>query len=297
MKIKKRYLLILVLLGVCYWVWNHFTSPTGAQVVDYVPAKKECFEGGSSRAFKYCIHTAEQGVNGDVAFFLHGRNLSEQIWNDDTFYTAMIQKYFADQKIKPPTVVTVSFGPVWLVTPKNQREKGGLLDVIYNEVIPTVEQKTGAPKRRIIFGESMGGTNSLVTALNSKKLFAKAGILCPGIYKITPFAPFGEVQEFIKRTGADPKIIYGIRALGLMHVSTPEEWKAISPIDLLETVNPEDMPEFYLSVGLYDKYGNYEGVEHFVKRARERGLKIQWRPLYGNHCVVDVPSIAEFLVN
>lgn len=297
MKIKKRYLLLFALLSLGYWGWGYVTSPTGDQIVDYVPAKQECFTVTHTREWKYCIYTAAQGVNGDVAYLLHGRNLSEQIWNDDTFYTAMIQKYFAEQNIKPPTIVTVSFGPVWLLTPKNQREKSGLLDILFNEVISTVEQKTGAPKRRLIFGESMGGTNSLVAALSSKNLFAKAGILCPGVYKISPFAPFSEVQDFIKRTGADPKIIYGIRVLGLMHVSTMDEWKAMSPVELVETVDPKEMPEFYLSAGLYDKYGNYEGAEYFFKRARERGLKIQWRPIYGGHCTVDIPSISEFLVN
>ncbi|WP_409477820.1 alpha/beta hydrolase-fold protein [Pseudobdellovibrio sp. HCB154] len=297
MKIKKRYLFLLALLSLGYTGWNYITTPTGDQVVNYTPAKQECFAAGSERPWKYCIYTAAQGVNGDIAYQLHGRNLSEQIWNDDTFYSAMMQKYFADQNIKPPTVVTVSFGPVWLLAPKNQREKSGLLDLMINEVISTVEQKTGAPKRRLIFGESMGGTNSLVLALNTKNLFAKAGILCPGIYKISPFAPISEVQDFLKRTGADPKIIYGIRALGLMHVSTMDEWKAISPVELVETVDPSQMPEFYLSAGLYDKYGNYEGAEYFQKRARERGLKVQWRPIYGGHCTVDVASVSEFLVN
>lgn len=297
MFIKKIYLVLIAVLALGYWSWGHFTSPTGAQKVDYTPAQQECFAGGKTKPWKYCIYKADQGVNGDVLYMLHGRNLSEQIWNDDTFYTAMIQKYFADHKIQPPTVVTISFGSVWLLTPKNQQDKSGLLDILTNEVIPEVEQKTGAPKRRLLFGESMGGTNSLTLALNSKKLFAKAGILCPGIYKITPFAPFSEVQEFIKRTGADPKIIFGIRALGLMYVSTMDEWKQISALDLLETVDPQDMPEFYLSVGLYDKYGNYEGVEHFYNRAVQRGLKMQWHPLYGGHCAVDIPSISEFLVN
>lgn len=52
-----------------------------------------------------------------------------------------------------------------------------------------------------------------------------------------------------------------------------------------------------ISCGLYDKYGNFEGSQIFVDRARARGLKVQWRPLYGGHCVIDVPSVADFLIH
>lgn len=296
MTIKKRYLLFFALLALSYWGWTYVSSPSGEQKVNFTPAKKECFTVTHTRQWSYCIYTAEQGVNGDVAYMLHGRSSNEHIWNKDTFYSAMMQNYYEGHGIKPPTVVTISFGQVWLVAPKGESEKSGLLEVFYNDVIPTVEARTGAPKRRMIFGESMGGTNSLVVALHSKNLFAKAGILCPGIYKISPFAPLDQVYEFIQRTGADPKIIYGLRALGLMHARHIDEWKAMSPAELVDSVDPAGLPEFYLSAGLYDRYGNYEGAEYFLERARARGFKVTWRPVFGDHCAVDVESIARFLV-
>ncbi|MEK7356801.1 MAG: alpha/beta hydrolase-fold protein [Bdellovibrionota bacterium] len=293
---KKWILVVAALAGLFYWTWTYVSTPWGDQKVDYVPAKQECSAAVEKTAFRYCVHTAVQGVNGDVAYFLHGRNLDEQIWNDDTFYTAMIQKYWAEQNVKPPTVVTISFGPIWLLAQKNSAERSGLLEVFLNEVIATVEKKTGEPRRRIVFGESMGGLNTALLVLRSPKTFVKAAMICPGLYKGSPFDSLSAFKDMITRTGAKPTIIFGIRKLAQMHFPTARDWDETAPFKLLETVDVQAMPELFLTNGLYDAYGNFEGTEAFAKRAIERGIKTKWRPAYGGHCAIDIPSVADFLV-
>lgn len=268
----------------------------GDQRVRYTQSKKECYSFSREQLGNYCVHVpVDAKTNGSVAYLLHGRNLDEQTWNDDTFYTSMIQRYWEDKNISPPVVVTVSFGPIWLLAPKGKAEMSGLAEVFKNEVIPEVEKRIGVPKSRIVFGESMGGLNALLIALPNPKLFKKVASLCPGIYMLSPYAPSSEIQAFLERTGADPKVVYGVTQLAKNYFSNEEEWNQVSPINQIEMIDPKDSPEIYLSCGLYDIYGNFEGSERFAEIAKSRGVNIQWQPIYGGHCATDVSSLADFL--
>jgi len=296
-----RFKIVLPVLGaallVSYFAWAQISSRTGEQKVSYTPSQKECFAFGEAKPWRACVHKPTQGgVNGNIAYLFHGRNLDENIWNDDTFYTALIQQYWSEHKLTPPTVVTVSFGPVWLLTPKGKLEKSGLLEVVTNEVIPEVERRIGAPKKRIVFGESMGGVNALILGLSKGSLFQRVASLCPAIYKGSPFQSLEEIQEFVKRTGADPKIIFGIVQLSKEYFADDDEWKRSSPVHMIEQADVKEAPEYYLSCGLYDAYGNFEGNEFLAQRGAKLGFQIAWRPIYGGHCATDISSIAEFLV-
>ena len=293
---KKKLLIFLSLLIVFsiagYLTWNYFTRPTGSQKVVFTPARAEHFASGN---LNYTIYRAENGVSDDVIYHLHGRNLDASIWNDDTYFTSQVQAYWQRSSVKPPTVVVVSYGPVWLLTPKNSQVENGLLDDFIAR-LPEIESKVGKPKRRILLGESMGGLNVLISGLSYPKQFSKIASLCPGVYLESPFSDYSTQRAGMKRTGADPKIIFGVTQLAKKYVSNDEEWNAINPISLIERAN-ESYPELYLSCGLYDKYGNFEGTEALANLAIKRGVKTTWHPLYGGHCAIDVASLADFLAS
>lgn len=275
------------------WGRQTATAPWGDQQVRFEAAHKECFK---ETRFRYCIYQpAQVRPNGNLVYFLHGRNLDENIWNDDTFYTSMIQKHWSETKTTPPTVVTVSFGGTWLLTPKGSRDINGLIETMTDVLIPIVETKVGKPRTRIIAGESMGGTNSMVLGLRRPDLFQRIVSLCPAIYQVSPYPAWGELAEFLKRTGADPPTILGIILLGKRYFSDENEWKESAALHLIDKADPATAPEIYLSCGLYDKYGNYEGDELLAQKAISRGIKLTWRPLYGGHCAVDIVSAAEAL--
>ncbi len=294
---KKKRLIFLFLLSALfllagYFTWNHFTSPTGSQKVVFTPARAERFTSGN---LNYTIYRAENGVSDDIVYHLHGRNLDASIWNDDTYFTSQVQAYWQRSSIKPPTVVVVSYGPVWLLTPKNSQEESGLLDDLIAR-LPEIESKVGKPMNRILLGESMGGLNVLISGLSHPEMFSKIASLCPGVYQGSPFSDYSTLRAGIKRTGADPKIIYGVTRLAKQYVSNDEEWKAINPLSLIERAD-QSYPELYLSCGLYDKYGNFEGTEALANLAIKRGVKTTWHPLYGGHCAIDVASLADFLAS
>lgn len=202
---------------------------------------------------------------------MHGRNLDASVWNDDTFFTAQLQSYWQRLSIKPPTVVVVSYGPVWLLTPKNSKQESGLLDDFIAR-LPEIDSKTGKPRHRILLGESMGGLNVLISGLSHPEMFSKIASLCPGVHLESPFSDYSTRREAVKRTGADPKIIYGVTQLAKRYVSNNEEWNAINPLFLIERAD-QNYPELYLSCGLYDNYGNFEGTEALANTAIKRGVK------------------------
>lgn len=287
-----RYIFIVLVLGT-YFLWGKLSSSYGDQKVDYRSANKVCFQ---EEKFKYCVYKSQKGVNGNIAYYLHGRNLDELAWNDDTFYTSMIQKYWQENKLIPPIVVAISYGPIWLLAPRNAKAESGLLEHFLNQAIPFIESKIGTPKERILFGESMGGLNSLIAMFNSHASFSKVASLCPGVYNLSPFASLSEMKTVITRTGADPKIIYGILQLSKKFISTEDDWDKMSPLRLVEHTS-KLKSKLYLSCGLYDKYGNYEGTELLSQKMISKGFSVEWHPIYGGHCAIDVSSLAEFLAH
>lgn len=282
----------LVLAVLLHQAWSQLTRPWGAQAVGFQPAAASC---GVAGALRYCVYRANKGTNGDVLYHLHGRGLDERIWNDETYLTAMLQAQWRDRGELPPTVVTLSYGPTWLLTPKGERRESGLLEDMMAR-LPEIESRTGAPRRRLVMGESMGGLNALIAGLSEPGSFKKIAALCPGVYVDSPFGSLTAMRAAIERTGADPKLAFGIWMLARKYVADEAEWRRVSPLSLIERPGP-DFPALYLSNGLYDAYGNFEGSRLLAERAVRRGVATEWRPLYGGHCATDVASLAAFLTD
>jgi pimeloyl-ACP methyl ester carboxylesterase len=285
--------LTLLLVAAAWLAWRQMSRPLGQQTVKFTPAQQQC---GQQAGLRYCVHRAVAGVNGDVVYHLHGRNLEAEIWNDPSYFTAMVQGYWQSQRLLPPTVVSLSYGPVWLLAPKGLAEDSGLLDTIWRD-IAAIETRIGPPKRRLLVGESMGGLNALVLGLGQPQHFDKVAALCPTVYLDSPFDPLGQLGAAMVRTGAEPRIAFGLWTLARRYASNADEWRRIAPLSLIEgKALAQARPSLYLSGGIYDRYGLYEGTEQLAQRAAQRGLPTEWHPLYGGHCAIDIASLGQFLV-
>jgi pimeloyl-ACP methyl ester carboxylesterase len=289
-KPRRKWLILVILIVAGYYAWTQLTAPQGTQKVWFIPAVESCHSSGQ---LKYCVYRAKSGTNGDVVYHLHGRNLDAQIWNDNTYWTSMVQASWQHTKTLQPTVVVISYGPSWLLVPKGKKQDSGLLDDFMAK-LPEIDKKTGNPKRRILLGESMGGLNVLIAGLTYPQSFAKIASLCPGVYATSPFASLSAMNATLKRTGADPKISFGIWWMAKSYVADEGEYKRISPLHLIKPANAQ-YPALYLSNGLYDAYGNFEGTQLLAEKAAERGVSVEWHPLYGGHCAIDASSLARFL--
>jgi pimeloyl-ACP methyl ester carboxylesterase len=280
-------------LAAAWWAWQQLSRPWGVQTVSFTPASQQCAQQGLLR---YCVHRPAGGVNGDVVYHLHARNLEAEVWNDPTYFTALVQAQWQKAGLLPPTVISLSYGPVWLLSTKGQAEDSGLLDTIGSD-ISAIEARVGKPRRRMLMGESMGGLNSLVLGLSQPQHFDKVAALCPVVYLDSPFMPLSKVRDAMVRTGADPLIALGIWQVSRRYVVSAEEWRRFSPLVLIEgEAIHQARPSLYLSAGLYDRYGLFEGTERLAQRAMARGVPTEWHPLYGGHCAIDIASLGAFLV-
>jgi S-formylglutathione hydrolase FrmB len=284
--------LLVCMLSAGSLVWSSITARRGAQRATFSHSVQSCHESGRLR---YCIYRGTAGINGDVLYYLHGRNLNEQVWNDSTYLTGMLQEAWQQRGVKPPVVVTISYGPVWLLAPKGQQPAAGLLEDFMSQ-LPAIEAMAGAPRRRLLLGESMGGLNVLVAGLSHPSAFSRVAALCPGVYVSSPFSSWTTVRADLERTGADPKIVAGVWLLGRRYVANEDEWRRFSPLHLVSRADAR-YPALYLSCGLYDGYGNFEGTQRLARTAAARGVTVERHPIYGGHCATDVSSLAGFLTD
>lgn len=87
----KIFFIFLVTICCFYIIWGKLTSPYGVQKVSFTPSTSESFTKGK---LNFSIYKAKNGVNQDIIYHFHGRNLDNTIWNDETYYTSLIQSYW-----------------------------------------------------------------------------------------------------------------------------------------------------------------------------------------------------------
>ncbi|MFL0670755.1 MAG: hypothetical protein ACJLS3_04825 [Erythrobacter sp.] len=75
-------------------------------------------------------------------------------------------------------MVSLSYGPSWLLAPNRGAKQSGLLDDLMAK-LPAVEPTIGALRQRIVLGEAMGGPNVLVAGLSCPDRSDKVAALCP----------------------------------------------------------------------------------------------------------------------
>tara|TARA_B110001454_G_scaffold219201_1_gene251886 strand:- start:30481 stop:31419 length:939 start_codon:yes stop_codon:yes gene_type:complete len=295
---KKMATILLCLLVLFMVARVVLKTPIGKQkVVDFTPSKKECGSVPEFAGLRYCVHLPLSGApNGDIAYVLHGKDQNELMWNYEYLYGALVQKYWEQNRIVPPTVVSISFGPVWLLSPKGTLPDSGLMDLFVDRVIPMIESKIGKPQNRLVFGASMGGMNSLSLGLLHGNLFKRVGAVCPVMYMETPYSNLSEMKTFLQSTGAEPYNIMIAIALSRRYFSNKDEWDQFAPLSLINRENIQYNTKFYLSGALYDEWGVFRAEETFVEKAQAKGVSVEWHPQFGPHCVVDVGTLAEFLV-
>ncbi len=262
----------------------------------------------SSGAGKYCIFRPAKNTNPDVIFYFHGSHSDENTWSESYYYTAQLRDYWRDNHLQPPTVVAISYGPLWLFAEANSSPRSGLFEQFVQRDFPEVEAALkGINGKRIVMGESMGGFNAAQLALKTK-IFSKAAILCaPMADGVTPFSDKKIVDEYILKSSAwqyykssDPDIVYQnvseMTALAKNFFPTKSDWASADPLQIARTANMRADLAVYLASGFYDRYVAYEGNKKFSEILRVRKALIDWRPQWGGHCSIDIPSLARFLV-
>jgi hypothetical protein len=253
-----------------------------------------------------CIYPGAK--NADVLYYLHGKDAGAETWGLDDFWSQQIRDFWKEKGLAAPTVVSVSLGGVWLLAPKTTAPGGfGMLDLFVGRVLPGIEAKLGGVKgRRILLGDSMGGFNALQLGMKTR-LFAKVAALCaPMADGAGPFSSAPELEAFIRSSTAFKSKRHTFEELleSFKTIQTvvgffwgnDAEWKLSDPIQVARNLRGPLPVSFYLAAGYFDHYMTYEGNAVLAQQLKKSGTQVDWRPQWGDHCAVDIPSLASFLV-
>lgn len=285
------FLLVLLVCHLGYQNLRH--KRLGTPSVPFKRSHQQCHSSGD---FRYCEHETPETDSSVYLYVLHGKDQSEQFWQKGEFYAGLLQNYLQKTGQKIPKVISISFGPLWLITPKMTDERTGLLETFRNQVFPNIEREIGVPQQRFLMGASMGGINALTLVINMPEFFKRVAVMCPPIYEISPFSSTSEILDFMVQSGAKPQQMSTALGVGRVLFKNDEEWKRFSPIDVIKAkATLKGLPPLYLSCGEWDEFGNFATVANFAEIATSKGAQVSWWPNSGDHCAVDVRSLADFL--
>lgn len=253
----------------------------------------------------YCIHKPTHHPSRDILYHLHGKGGSQADWADRFYYPEQIRQEWKTRRYYLPTVISVSFGPIWLLSEQNASPYSGLFEKFTRQVMPQLEAALGGLRgRRLVMGESMGGFNTLQLALKTH-LFDKAAALCAPVSEVSPFAAPEVLQAYAEKSAAfeyyktsQPNLVFdSVREAATLakgFFPTEADYSRGNPLTLARTSRTGT--PLYLAAGYYDKYALYEGTEKLVGVLQSRRWPVEWHAQWGGHCAMDIPSLARFLV-
>jgi pimeloyl-ACP methyl ester carboxylesterase len=270
--------LLVLTLASCAW-----RRDTGfaRQRLTGAPAAGNCFRDGAAAVCRW----TPKGIAEDpdaVLFFLHYATGDER----SAARVGVLQSFYRryrDAGRRPPRVFTVSYGPHWLVS--SQLGQRQVVDRADFEALLRRLEKT-PPKRRYLWGMSMGGYNSAEEALASPEDWTAAALDCPALQTLNPFdAP----TKGLSAKRRDGFVLFKIR-LGSARV-----WDDENPLALAARRGPG--PAFLIETNADDEFGFQPGARALAAALKASDHAATFRELPGTHCAVDGSAAADFFLS
>ncbi|MFH1725973.1 MAG: alpha/beta fold hydrolase [Elusimicrobiota bacterium] len=251
---------------------------------------------GKGPGFEYCLYSPPAGAGHDtrtLLYHLHGNNESHLNWGG-WFAAKAYYRSFRERGIPAPTVATVSYGKLWLLTEAGPGPADGLLEHFVSEAMPFIEERAGKPERRLLWGMSMGGFNAAQLLLKHPSLWDSVVLSCPAITSLPPDADQSEIDAFIARTGADPDRVKWILEQSGRQFPSPERWRRHDPLSIAPRSGP--LPPTFIECGDRDEYGFFEGARRLSEELSSAGQPVRFKRTAGaGHCAVTPGPILSFL--
>jgi hypothetical protein len=257
--------------------------------------ERRCFSLASSVPAETCIYLDKESHNPNILYYFHGIFGDKTSWEQDGL---QIREIWEQAKKDPPTVVSISFGQVWLLNDKNSSRQSGKLEVVLNEVLPMIEAQLNAQtsrELRYLFGVSMGGFNVIQMVASRPELFKRVVLACPAITTITPFASKEEIDAYTKRNHAEPDSVQLSLRVARAHFPDIETWNLASPLLISERIPLGISPKIFVTAVENDKYGFQEGDVAFSRMLQQRGIDLELSYNQGRHCEFKPLEVAGFL--
>lgn len=246
---------------------------------------------GNYNEFKYCLYPGT-GKNAEkMIYFFHGILGMENIWINNQTYLKMQTEWSFNPEGRP-TVVNISYGRIYLLTPKNERQHSGILDNWNTESISEFEKKElhFVPKKRFLLGNSMGGHNALNLYIKLYPFFSRLGLMCPAQLLNSPYASREEVEKILPSVESLWPMYLG--AMGLMSLYYDENtWDHFSPFHIPPT-KLKNLKNIRMILMKEDLYGFTIVNKSWIDFLNKLGGNAEYRLSGGIHCD---PNETQFL--
>jgi len=260
-------------------------------------------------ACRYCITRQVPQQSLEILLFLHPKNFNQTSWAKIKALHFPFYNQWKKMGRPYPTVISVSFGPVWFMAPQNRSPRSGLLEAFMEVIVPEIEQSIKAdPKaKKLVMGFSMGGYNATQLVLRYPERIKRAAIMCPGIFsdRIFKLDSKEALQRFIKRTEKYSSFADADRLWDALQnfrdvFPTYAIWNAqASPVGAYARSRlGAQTPPLLLFSTQRDPFLIFEGARQFADIAKEKMKdRLLWLPSKGfTHCLpFPAKSAAQFL--
>ncbi|MGH1345937.1 MAG: alpha/beta hydrolase-fold protein [Nannocystales bacterium] len=266
-----------------------------AEPSDWVPEpmpdlEMTCTEQSDPIPWGLCVTREPGSSSRDLLVHLHGRRGTARWWNDKTYYTAELYEHWRTAGVDPPTVVSISFGPLWMLTDKTG---AAFRESILAQARARAEAVAGHEFSRIrLVGESMGGYNALLAGLDADLPFDRVAALCPPLTTTSPFGAglFSRFRESSVREG------FMLLAFSRAFFEGDADWRQTDPVARV-LAGEAFGPALFMSCGEHDPWGCLQGGQALTDAIGAQGGDVQWRVLPEGHCAIDTEGLAAFLTD
>jgi dienelactone hydrolase len=266
----------LLLLQACAWRRNFGFA---RQRLTGAGAAGDCFQDGAASVCRW----TPKGVPEDpdaVAFFLHYATGDARSLQRVGVLQAFYRRY-EKAGAAPPRVFSISYGEHWLVSAHpGQRQIVPRAD--FEALLRRLEKTP--PKRRYLWGMSMGGYNASEEALSSPRDWTAVALGCPALLDDDPFHP----KPGLNKKQLDGRVLFNIR------LADDAVWKEENPAVL--AARPGPAPAFLIETNADDEFGFQPGARAFADALKASGTKTVFRVIPGTHCAVDGGRAADFFL-
>lgn len=238
---------------------------------------------GNHNGYKYCLHEGEGERKNELMYHFHGVLADELNFIKNKAFIRLQKLWIKDGRGRPQ-VISISYGPAWVLTSKNSRYLSGLLDNWKADAFADLEAFLGIKNvtKRFLVGDSMGGHNVLKVFYQNPDLFDRVMALCPAQLVNSPYASMESVLDTLPQVQSIWPMYFA--AMGLMASFYDEPmWNKESPMyfsdDFLKNTD-----KLRILLTDHDMYGFTKTNLSWIEDIEKRGKKIEYKIEPGLHC-------------
>lgn len=275
--------------------------------------KHQIFHIKAPIPYDFTLYENIQSDFHSIIYYLHGSGGDHKTWGEAN--QDMI-RYWQSQNKAMPIVAGISFGPGWMLNPKNQSEKSGYLEYFISEAMPLIESKIDDKIiNRYLIGFSMGGHNVAQLVFRYPEKFKKAAILSPSILPFSPYSETKIISNYISKTKEKASdIIIELKNIILQrdqitenilfliekykqYIPDNKAWDETNIFKNIKSVNPNQSPEIYISCGKKDQLGLFIGADLLSQESIKNNYTTTYNILNGKHNITDYKSVVDFFID